>query len=176
MNMSRIYRYFRFVFRAALTAAIALLLVFNVYTLTARLAYGDGMPRFLGYSFATVMSDSMADEIRAGDLIITKEMSSYGVGDVITFYDSQSNTYITHRIVLASGDTYATKGDANNAADNFSVPKSAVVGKVVAVLKGFGNTVTFLQSPYGLLCAVGAFAALWIISGAVGKVIEKKKK
>ena len=116
----------------------------------------------------------MADEIDVGDFIITKSQKEYAVGDVITFYDGESGAYITHRIILVSGDTYATKGDANDTADDFSVPKSAVVGKVVAVWKGFGNVVSFLQSPLGLVCVIGGGIALWVLAGIGTEVFRKK--
>lgn len=132
------------------------------------------MPTVFGYSFAAVVSGSMADEIEVGDLIVTKAQEKYAVGDIITFYDSRSGTYITHRIILVSEDMYATKGDANDAADDFSVPRSAVVGKVVAVLDGFGNVVSFLQSPAGLFCVLGGGIVLWVLTDVCTEVFRKK--
>lgn len=43
------------------------------------------MPTVFGFSAATVVSGSMADEINVGDFIITKEQSAYREGDIITF-------------------------------------------------------------------------------------------
>ena len=153
--MGKVYKVIKTVIRTLLLVVIGVLVVYNAYILIARTLFKNGMPVTFGFACATVVSGSMADEIDVGDFIITKSQKEYAVGDVITFYDGESGAYITHRIILVSGDTYATKGDANDTADDFSVPKSAVVGKVVAVWKGFGNVVSFLQSPLGLVCVIG---------------------
>lgn len=173
--MGKVYGIFKIILRTLLIVAVGGLLVYNVYILIARSVFGNGMPAVFGVSFATVVSGSMADEIEIGDFIVVQEQEEYYTGDVITFYDAESQSYITHRIILVSGDSYATKGDANNAADDFSVPKEAVVGKVVAVWKGFGNVVTFLQSPLGLFCAIGGGIAVWILLDIVTEVVQKKQ-
>ena len=173
--MRKAYKVFKTIFRAVLLTLVGVLLVYNVYILIARTVFGNSMPVTFGFACATVVSGSMADEIDVGDFIITRSQKNYEVGDVITFYDSESGAYITHRIILVSGDTYATKGDANDAADNFSIPKAAVVGKVVAVWKGFGKVVAFLQSPLGLFCVIGGGAVLWIGADLVAQLCKRKK-
>ena len=70
---------------------------------------------------------------------------------------------------------YATKGDANDSADNFSVPSSAVVGKVVAVLPNVGKAVGFLQSPLGLVAVLGAGAVIWLLTSLLPEVFGGKK-
>ncbi len=162
--------------RTLLIVIVGILLVYNAYILIARTLFKNGMPEAFGFACATVVSGSMRDEIDVGDFIITKSQKEYAVGDVITFYDDESGAYITHRIILVSGDTYATKGDANDSADDFSVPKSAVVGKVVAVWKGFGKVVSFLQSPLGLVCVLGGGAVVWILADIGTEVFRKKNE
>lgn len=147
--------------RVLAIALAALLLAYNVYTLVARCAFGVGIPTVFGYGCAAVETGSMEPEIAAGDFIVVRAEDEYAVGDVITFYDSVRGQYVTHRIILVSGSGYTTKGDANNAQDNFTVPPSAVVGRVVAVLRGFGRVVGFLQTPAGLLAIVAFAAAVW---------------
>ncbi len=163
-------------FRVLLISAVGTLFVYNMYLIIARTVFGIGMPTVFGYGGATVVSGSMADEIEVGDFVITKAQDEYDVGDVITFYDDESGAYITHRIILVSGDDYVTKGDANAAADDFSVPSSAVVGKVVSVWKGFGKFADFLKSPLGMISVFGGCAVLWIIADIVSAIFVKKQK
>ena len=172
--MNKVYKVIKTIMRTLLLVIIGVLVVYNSYILIARTLFKNGMPVIFGFACATVVSGSMADEIDVGDFIITKSQKEYAVGDVITFYDGESGAYITHRIILVSGDTYATKGDANDTADDFSVPKSAVVGKVVAVWKGFGSVVSFLQSPLGLVCVIGGGIALWVLADIGTEVFRKK--
>lgn len=173
--MKKTCRVIRIAIRAVLLAAFGSLLLYNGYVFVARYFLGQGMPTVFGYAAATVASGSMADAIDTGDFIVIKAQEEYMTGDIITFYDRESGSYITHRIILVSGDTYATKGDANDTADNFSVPKQAVVGKVVAVWRGFGRTVTFLQSPLGLFCVACGGVLLWIASDIFTGLFGKKK-
>ena len=147
--------------RVLAIALVAVLRAYNVYTLVARYAFGVGIPTVFGYGCAAVETGSMEPEISAGDFIVIHAEDEYAVGDVITFYDSARGQYVTHRVILVSESGYTTKGDANNAQDNFTVPPSAVVGRVVAVLRGFGRVIGFLQTPVGLLSIVAFAAAVW---------------
>ncbi len=174
--MGKAYKIFKIIIRTILIVVVGLLLLYNAYILIARLLFKNGMPKVFGYSFASVVSGSMEDEIRIGDFIVVREQEEYGLGDIITFYDEKSHSYITHRIILVSGDTYATKGDANDSPDDFSVPKAAIVGKVVAVWSGFGKVVSFLQSPLGLACVFGGGILIWVLTDIGAEVMRKKEK
>ena len=122
--------------KCGLSAAVGLLLVYDVYMLVARYALGDGMPTFFGYGSAVVVSGSMEDALSVNDFVITKAEDEYSVGDIIPFY--HDGGYITHRIVLVPGETYATKAYANDPQDNFSVHNSEIFGRAVGVWKGLG--------------------------------------
>lgn len=172
--MGKVYKVIKIVIRTLLLVVIGVLVVYNAYILIARTLFKNGMPVAFGFACATVVSGSMADAIDTGDFIITRAQDEYAVGDVIMFYEAESNTYITHRIILVSGDTFVTKGDANNAQDDFSVPVSEVVGKVVSVWRGFGKVITFLQSPLGLVCVAGGGIVLWLLADIGSEVFKKK--
>ena len=173
--MKKIIRVAATVVKVILYAVVALLLVYNVYILAARYLFHNGMPTFFGFGIAAVASGSMEPEISTGDLVVTRTQGDYAQGDVIIFYDAESGSYITHRIILVSDGMYATKGDANDSADNFSVPSSAVVGKVVAVLPNVGKAVGFLQSPLGLVAVLGAGAVIWLLTSLLPEVFGGKK-
>lgn len=160
--------------RALAFAAVALLLIYNIYVLVARYAFDIGIPTVFGYGCAAVETGSMEPEIAAGDFIVIRAEESYAAGDVITFYDSGRGEYVTHRIILVSESGYVTKGDANNAQDDFTVPQSAVVGRVVAVLRGFGAFIGFLQTPAGLFALVAFAAGVWGIF-AVGSYLRRRR-
>ena len=51
-----------------------------------------------------------------------------------------------------------------------------MVGKVVAVWKGFGKVVSFLQSPLGLVCVLGGGAVVWILADIGTEVFRKKNE
>ena len=145
--------------KIVLAVLAGLLLLYDAYMIAARLS-GKPMPRFLGVASAVVVSGSMEPEIGVGDFIVTAARSEYEVGDIVT-YIGPDGVSTTHRIVAKFGQQYVVQGDANNAQDNFTVPPSAVVGRVVAVLRGFGRVIGFLQTPVGLLSIVAFAAAVW---------------
>lgn len=148
--------------KGLLVLLLAVLLAYNAWMLIARYALGQERPTAFGYAFSVVVSGSMEPALSVNDLIVTHAEEEYAVGDVIMFYDASRGEYVTHRIVLASGAGYATKGDANNAQDAFTVPPSAVVGKVVYSLGGVGSAVRFLQSPGGFFAVLAAGVVLWL--------------
>ena len=173
--MGKLLRAIKIIFRVLLAVLVGGLLVYNVYTMVARSFFGIGMPKLFGYAGATVASGSMADTINTGDFIIIREEEEYAVGDIITFYDDIKLSYTTHRIIAVSDGEYYTKGDANNAQDEFGVSYAAVVGKVVGVWRGFGFFVSFLQSPLGLFAVAACGIDLWLVPEIVTEVIRKTK-
>ncbi len=171
--MKKALRVLKTVCKAILAAVMGILLLYNVYLLIARTAFGNGMPTVFGYAVAVVASGSMEPTFGTSDCIVIHAEKDYAAGDVITFYDDVRGEYVTHRIVLASEGMFATQGDANDSPDAFSVPQSAVVGKVVYVLRGAGGVVRFLQSPAGLLAVFGGGVLLWV---AMDLISERERK
>ncbi|AKB33764.1 Signal peptidase I [Methanosarcina siciliae HI350] len=89
-----------------------------------------------------VLSGSMTPMMMPGDMIIEESVDpdELQIGDVIVFHPPDSDktdALVTHRIIsLEEGEerTFQTKGDANNAEDDFKVPASNVVGKLIFVI------------------------------------------
>lgn len=173
MNKARkIFRVLRIIIRAFLITVIGLLSAYNIYMLVQRYAYGNGMPKVFGIATAVVVSGSMQPEIIVNDLVIVKEQSSYEISDVVTYRDSKTGAYVTHRIVRVieaeDGVRFVTKGDANTAIDGEDgVPQSAVVGKVVKVARGVGKFISFLQSPAGLFTVLAVGVVIWGLTDVV---------
>lgn len=164
------------VVKVVLCAAAAILLVYNVYVMIARMA-GNGMPKVFGTAFASVTTGSMSPEINAGDFIVVRGQDDYEEGDVITFFDERSGVYVTHRIAekRADGSGFVTKGDANSSPDPYIVASDDIVGEVVAVARGLGSFVTFVQSPVGTVTAVAVIALIWAASVYIPKIVRAVK-
>ncbi|MEN6292784.1 MAG: signal peptidase I [Methanobacterium sp.] len=88
-----------------------------------------------------VLSGSMTPLMLPGDIAVIKSVdpNELAVGDILAFRDpgGKPDTLITHRIISLKKDkelTFKTKGDANNEEDDFNVPASNAVGKLVFVI------------------------------------------
>lgn len=171
----KVFGILRIILRALLIAVIALLAAYNVYMLVQRYVYRNGMPKVFGVATAVVASGSMAPEINIGDLVVVKEADDYKVGEVITFYDTATGTYITHRVILVNGDKFTTMGDANDSQDT-PISKSVIVGKVVNVLHGAGKAIAFFQSPAGLFTVIAAGVVIWGVADVIAILLNKKDK
>lgn len=91
-----------------------------------------GDPQIFGYQFKTVLSGSMEPEIKTGSVVAIKNTdtpTSFNKGDVITF-QTEDDLLITHRIVEVEqgGQSYVTKGDANDVPDEKSVLAENIIG------------------------------------------------
>jgi len=126
-----------------------LLVLFSVFTSGA----DSGTPRTLfGYSYFTVMSRSMQDEIPKGAFILVKKTEDLDVGDNITYMRDQSTT-VTHKIMEIidnyqdSGSRgFVTKGVNNMIVDTSVVFEENVVGKVILVMPKAGATISLIAS------------------------------
>ena len=174
--MGKTSRIVGFAVKALLIFVMTVLVVYNAWMLAAKYILRQDRPTFFGYSFAVVTSGSMEPELEINGLMVTNACDTYSVGDVITFFDSDRNEYVTHRIILTADGTYTTKGDANNWQDLFAVPREAVVGKVVASVGGVGGAVLFLQSPAGFFAVLGGGALIWLAADLPSLVKKKERK
>ncbi len=120
--------------QGVIVAALALVLLANLYTLAAQRLFHNDSPAILGYRTAVVLTGSMEPAIRADDLVIVHRQETYSAGDIIMFRSGANTT--THRVTEVTAEGYRTKGDANNTADADTVPPADVLGRVVLTLHG----------------------------------------
>lgn len=124
-----------------ITFLLMLLAAYNFFSIKIlRKDYAN----IFGYTFFEVVSGSMTPEIEKWDLIVVKIDSEYEVGDIISY--KSGDAFITHRIVEKNGDTYITKGDANNTIDN-PINKDAIIGKVIKVHRNLAAWIKVFTTP-----------------------------
>lgn len=97
--------------------------------------FWTSVPTLWGWKSTTVMSDSMAPSVRAGDIVVAMPVDGPTtlVGRVILFQDpDHADRLRLHRVVAttASGQLI-TRGDANGADDSSPVDPDAVYGTAV---------------------------------------------
>lgn len=113
---------------------------------------------FFGYKSYIITTDSMADSINSGDIVIVKEVpeEELQVGDVITF--EKDYQVITHRITKIDDETgkrvYTTKGDNNNLEDNQKIEYEQIEGKSVLTIPKLGYLFNFLENQIVFLLIV----------------------
>lgn len=129
----------------------------------------------LGFRIYRVVSGSMEPNIKIGDVIIIKKQKNYDIGDIVT-YIGNDESFITHRIVLISGDEITTKGDANNTND-ISINKQQIIGKLVLKIHSINFISYLLTKPviWILVLFIGVFSIL-VFSNLKEDVKEAIKK
>jgi len=116
---------------------------------------GNGAPRmFMGYSYFTVLTPSMQNEIPKGSFILVKETKSQdlNIGDNITFMKDANNS-VTHKIVdiyenyeNSGARGFQTKGVNNLNPDKNIVYEANVIGKVILVLPAVGAAISYIRA------------------------------
>lgn len=100
------------------------------------------VPRVMGWVPLTILTGSMEPTIPTGSQVIVEPLEGdenaarLQIGDVVTFMPyPDDQTLVTHRIVSRSVSTdgsvsFATQGDANNAADPWEITATQLRGEV----------------------------------------------
>jgi len=104
----------------------------------------------------SVQTASMQPTFRPGDALIMRASSHAALlpGMVVSYRSSRNpNELITHRVVQVSASSFQTKGDALTSPDPV-VRKSLTMGRVVAILPGFGKLLGWLSSWLGLVATI----------------------
>ena len=134
------------------------------------------VPLAFGAHPMTVMSGSMHPAIDTGDAVVVAPIRPVDarVGEVVTFRDPRrrgaSGRLITHRIrgMRRDGDTVrmVTRGDANNASEQWSVRANGEIGRVVYRIPRAGYVSRAAATPVGrvLLVMLPALAlGIWAL-------------
>lgn len=151
---------------------IAFSIVITIFAFSAQ-SSADGIPSVGGKVISPVLTDSMAPTFKAGDIIISRKISSeqkasLEVGNIITFkadLDGNGTPEInTHRIVSivetedGTVTGYKTKGDNNIAGDSYTVYLTDIISVFdenkdtrIPVL---GSVINFLLQPTGFFIVI----------------------
>lgn len=143
-------------------AIFAVVVVVVGLMLSARFGYSN-------YRIFYITSGSMEPSIPVASVVLAESLETYQVGDIITFSQPGRGNLVTHRIVDITNQgkvqSFTTKGDANDVADNQIIPSMNVHGKVLYYLPYIGRLVAFVQTPLG-------FGLMVIVPGVILVVYE----
>jgi signal peptidase I len=141
-----------------LTAVMAIALVIFVSMTVLRISGGE---------LLAIRTGSMAPMMEPGDLLISRDVDPRTVrrGDVITFRVPEvDNTLVTHRVtkVDEAGNTFTTKGDANDTDDPFTTTAKDVLGIRWFSIPRIGRLMVFLSSGLGTALLIGIPGAIYL--------------
>ena len=142
-----------FVVFAALTTVV-------VFTGTSN----NGVGNLFGYMPFSIQTQSMEPTIKAGDVVIGKEVdfNTLKEGDIITYWTTVDEQKIlnTHRItkVISNGKgsvpSFKTKGDNNQIEDEYTVATADIVAKYNSKISGLGKAVDLLETQKGFFICI----------------------
>ena len=152
---------------SALIWAVTIILLFFVLSgLYQRICGEDANTGFFGIGYAVVVSGSMEPNIHVGDLVIFQkhDTASYETGDIVVYErtNEDETILIIHRIVSVEGDTFVTRGDANQTND-VPITGDRIVGRMAVRLPYIGRLVGFVRKPAGLIVCVGVCVLLCLL-------------
>ena len=112
----------------------------------------------------------MVPAYRAGDLVITREHSTYHVGEVIAFQVPRgapgAGLHVIHRIIARTPDgLYVTMGDNRDSVDPWQLSGRDVIGSVAIHVPYVGSVVRVLREPPVFAWFVGSLVlvGLWVV-------------
>lgn len=124
-------------------------------------------PKVLGgkVSYIVVSGNSMEPNFHKGDLVLTRELPGYEVGDAVAYYHPLLDGIVFHRVVEITQGRYFLQGDANNWLDSYTPASDEVLGKKWVRLEGFGRYLEKARQPEWLAAIVVSFVLMTIWPG-----------
>ena len=133
------------------------------------------LPRAAGVTPYTVLTGSMEPALGVGDVVLSERRSPLSVrpGDVVTFRDpSRHGELVTHRVesMRRRGATvgFVTKGDANDVAEEWSVPAGGHIGRAAVRVPKVGYVLRWAGSREGKLGLIVLPAVLLVLLELAG--------
>ena len=133
------------------------------------------VPRLAGVTPYTVLSGSMQPALGVGDVVLSERRSPLSVrpGDVVTFPDpSRHGELVTHRVESMERRgpmvAFVTKGDANDVAEDWSVPANGRIGRAAVSVPKVGYVLQWAGSREGKLGLIAIPATLLVLLELAG--------
>jgi signal peptidase I len=106
-------------------------------------------------AYVIINGISMEPTYYTGDLVITRREASYEKGDIVTYFNSDINQYVIHRVVGRESGRFILQGDNNTWLDNERPKIESITGKAWLHFPGLGAWLARLQTPLGLSLLAG---------------------
>jgi signal peptidase I len=171
------HRIIRFIRSVITTALGTMCVIFMLAIFLPHLSIGNQFSSYI------ITSGSMAPTIPAGSVVVTRRQPTYSPGDVIAFFSpNEPGVTVVHRLVQQTTNGFTTKGDNNNALDQWTVLGTSVRGSVFLYLPYVGYLAVWVRQPIGFAVIVGTpmffliFQCLLLIFDGIGDVKKKKNK
>jgi signal peptidase I len=97
-------------------------------------------------SYLVTSGTSMLPDIKRGDLVVTRRVSVYRVGDVVAYREPRIGA-VLHRIVAIEGEHYVLQGDNNDFLDPYRPMNSEIMGKQAVHVPGAGTWLARMRQP-----------------------------
>jgi signal peptidase I len=137
-----------------------------LYSLGGMLLFAAA-PAVVGWVPTTVMSDSMAPSLRAGDVVVAMpvEPTAVRLGQILLFADpDHPERKRLHRFIEMTDDgLLLTKGDANPEADSTPAVSTSVIGAGVLRIPYVGMVTTWMANRQYLPVAIVVMAIIGIV-------------
>ena len=137
---------------------------------------------FFGYSYRSILTDSMRSEMPPGTLVLTKFMKNPAeirIGDDITFFMTEDKI-VTHRVIAVHENYddsgmygFQTQGIDNPSPDKDIVFDGNVIGKVIWHVRYVGAILQTISDHW--LYVAGGILLLFSIIYLLGIVFRKEK-
>lgn len=98
-------------------------------------------------TYIQVAGQSMLPTFHQGDLVVTRQESSYHVGQVAAYHNGQLHEVVMHRIIAIRGNHFVFRGDNNDFNDTFEPTASQIVGAKWFSAGGVGGIFSFSRTP-----------------------------
>jgi signal peptidase I len=125
-------------------------------------------------SFTATVGNSMEPMFHKGDLAVTRQASSYRVGDVALYESPVFHRPVLHRIVAVEHGHYFFKGDHNDFVDPGYVTRTDLLGKLAYHVPRAGNVLNWFGKP-GHSALLAALAVLAFVFGGTGKARRRRR-
>lgn len=190
-NKSHYRRVLRRVKQVCLCIFVALLLPLLCISLYSKITSGIAMVN--GHGMIAVASGSMSEQNAANpylqqngldnqfdtyDMIFLEKVDSPSelkLYDVIAYVNDEGVNVI-HRIVGFQGNSYVTRGDSNNADDQYKPTFDDVLGRYIdRRIPYIGIFAMFLQSYSGIVTVLAVIYCLFMIEGVGNKLFDARE-
>lgn len=141
----------------AVLGALLLVLLLAAWVIFAPLQLGGQA------SYVVVNGRSMEPLFHYNDFIIIHQAAAFNVGDVVTYYSPELNSFVLHRIIGVNLDRFVLKGDNNGWTDSYQPSRDELIGKYWITIPNAGNIIKWLRTPVVMAVTVGSLALILVV-------------
>ncbi len=127
-------------------------------------------------AYVIISGNSMEPIFHFGDLAIVRHETTYQIGEIVTYHNTELGKNVIHRIIGLEQAHFILKGDNNSWIDSYQPTQDEIIGKLWIFVPGIGKAIEWFRIPINMALIIAIMGGVLMTSALTNQPQGGKSK